>query len=118
MRREPPNCKPYNDLLARECGITTVAFGTPIPSNAWCHYCGFKAEARDHIVADSVGGAKAWWNLVPACIACNDEKADRQSCSCMFCMRAIALWHLGFRREGASYRDKRIRKKQNKRLEA
>ncbi len=112
MKREPPTCRPQDDRIARECGITPVAFGTPIPADAWCHYCQYQANTRDHVVPDSAGGAKAWWNLVPACLSCNDGKADRQACACMFCLRALALWHLGFRRTGQSYRDKRNRKKQ------
>lgn len=113
MKREPPRW-PHQDPVARECDVTPVAFGVPIPPNTWCHYCGFLANTRDHIVPDSVGGAKAWWNLVPACIDCNNGKAERQACACLFCLRAIALWHLGFRRTGASHRDKKNRNKRNR----
>lgn len=115
-RREPPTWTPDRDRLASACGITPVSFGKPIPPNTWCHYCGFLATTRDHVVADSAGGARAWWNLVPACADCNSTKADRQACSCMFCIRAIALWHFGYRREGATHRDKKHRNKANRRM--
>jgi hypothetical protein len=95
-----------------ECGITPVTFSEPIRPRTWCHYCGFLATTRDHIVPDSVGGARNWWNLVPACDDCNNAKADRQACTCMFCLRAIALRHLGYRRSGKSYRDKKNNRKQ------
>ena len=112
MKREPPTCKPWADPVAKECDITPVSFKNPVPPNTWCHYCGFLATSRDHVVPDSVGGAKAWWNLVPSCHDCNLGKADRQACSCEFCLRAIALWHLGFKRTGRSYRDRKNNRKQ------
>ena len=114
MRVIPPHCKPEHDRLATQCDITPVTFYTPIPSGTWCHYCGYLANTRDHIVPDSAGGSRAWWNLVPACQECNHAKADRQSCSCLFCLRAMALWAHGYRRAGASYRDKKNRHKANR----
>lgn len=102
-RREPPSCQPDDDPVARDCGITPVTFSRPV--DGWCHYCGFLATSRDHVVPDSVGGSRCWWNLVPSCDACNLGKADRQACACMFCVRAIALWYLGFRRTGKSWRE-------------
>jgi hypothetical protein len=107
VRREPPTCKPWLDHLVIECGITPVRFNSPIPPNTWCHYCGFLADSRDHIVPDSLDGSRHWWNLVPACKACNEAKDDRQACACLFCLRAMALWHLGFRRTGKSRREKK-----------
>ncbi len=97
--RRPPEWDPHTDSLARICKVQTVAFGSPLPPKTWCHYCGFLAQSRDHIIPDSIGGVSAWWNLVPSCHDCNNAKADRQACSCLFCLRAIALWGLGFRTE-------------------
>lgn len=116
--RRPPRGKAKDDALAQELDIQTVNYGEPIPPNTWCHYCGFLAQSRDHIVPVSAHGADAWWNLVPSCHACNDGKADRQACSCMFCLRAIALWHLGYRREGRTYREKKHLRKEKRRMEA
>lgn len=113
-RRRPPTWPPHTDRIAKECGVTTVTFNDPIPARAWCHYCGYLAESRDHVVPDSVGGARDWWNLVPACHACNGTKQDRQACACLYCLRAIALWHLGYRRKGQSYRERKIGKKQRR----
>ena len=111
MARRPPDWPRHTDQLAKTCRVEPLTFGKPIPPMTWCHYCEMLATTRDHIVPDSVGGARLWWNLVPSCAACNLQKADRQSCSCMFCLRAMALWSLGFRREGKSYRDKKNNRK-------
>lgn len=108
--KQPPTWRGAEDPLAVECGVQTISFKKPCPPGLPCHYCGEVANARDHIVADSIGGVDAWWNLVPACIPCNSTKADRQWCGCAFCLRAFALWHLGFRRTGISRGD-RIRKR-------
>ncbi len=105
--RRPPHWDRTTDHLAKDCGVETVSFSGPMPTGLTCHYCDDVATNRDHIVPDSVGGARLWWNLVPSCEPCNNSKADRQACSCMFCVRAIALWSLGFRREGKSYREKK-----------
>lgn len=96
--RHPPECEPWEDSLAQQCEITPVSYKQPIPPMTWCHYCGFLANSRDHIVPDSDRGLSAWWNLVPSCSTCNQAKATRQECSCLFCLRAMALWSLGFRR--------------------
>lgn len=110
--RRPPTWHPRTDDLARDCGVTTVSFNNPIPDETWCHYCGFLADSRDHIVADSVGGVDAWWNLVPSCKPCNEGKADRQSCACLFCLRAMALWSFGFKRIGSTRAEKKKRARQ------
>jgi len=110
MARKPPT-DPRVDTLAAECGVTPISFSSPIPPLTWCHYCGFLATSRDHIVPNSVGGVDAWWNLAPSCNQCNVAKADRQECSCLFCLRAMALWHLGFRRDGKTRAEKRRLKK-------
>lgn len=96
-RREPPTCKAWDDRLIILCDIYPVTFKKPIPPGVPCHYCGNESSTRDHIVPDAVGGVRTWWNLVPACWECNRDKADRQACSCLYCMRAMALWHLGYR---------------------
>jgi hypothetical protein len=114
--RTPPK-DPHTDHLANECGITVVSFKQPIADNVWCHYCGYLANTRDHIVPDSVGGQSAWWNLVPSCRECNESKGDRQACPCLFCLRAIALWHLGFRRSGAARGEKDRRRRERRRQE-
>lgn len=106
-RRQPPHWPPSTDHLARQCGVTTVTYTRPIEPMTWCHYCGDIADSRDHIVPDAVGGSSLWWNLVPSCVPCNTAKSDRQACACMFCIRAIALWSLGFRAPGASRGEKR-----------
>lgn len=97
--RQPPTWPRSRDPIAEELRIYTVTYKHPVPWWATCHYCGGRAENRDHIVPDSVGGVSTWWNLVPSCMACNQSKEDRQACSCLFCLRAIALWGLGFKRE-------------------
>lgn len=108
MNRRPPAGNPDRDGLAHACGITVVTFTRPLDAGIICHYCNeAESTTRDHIVPDSVGGSRQWWNLVPACAPCNGAKADRQSCSCLFCVRAIALWGLGFKARGKSYREKR-----------
>lgn len=64
---------------------------------AECHYCGVYMPARtwtwDHIVPKSVGGTRAQYNLVPACVACNSKKAgEMPTCLCGICKKAVALW--------------------------
>lgn len=113
--RRPPDHPRQTDALAKECGVSTVAFGEPIAGDAWCHYCGYAPDSRDHIVPNVAGGADAWWNLVPSCKGCNESKGDRQSCSCLFCLRAMALWHLGFRRLGMTRAEKKRRRKERAR---
>ena len=43
-----------------------------------CFYCGAKAQAADHIVPPSLGGLDSEENLIPACNACNEHKAERR----------------------------------------
>lgn len=43
-------------------------------SNVPCHFCGDRANTRDHLVPRSRGGAKISNNIVPACQACNGMK--------------------------------------------
>ena len=108
--RRPPDWIPAEDRLAQECGVQTVTFSRAVPPLTLCHYCGGFATTRDHIVPDSAGGSRQWWNLVPACVQYNTEKDVRQSCSCLFCLRAMALWSLGFRATGLSRYDKKRRR--------
>ena len=42
-----------------------------------CQYCGKKANTVDHVIPKSRGGSAAPNNLVAACLACNQKKADR-----------------------------------------
>lgn len=43
-----------------------------------CAYCGAAgANTIDHVLPRSRGGASSWTNLVAACMACNQDKADR-----------------------------------------
>jgi hypothetical protein len=108
-KRRPPEWAPATDRLAKQCGVTPVSFKKPIPPMTWCHYCDFLATTRDHVVPDAAGGADAWWNLVPSCVTCNSDKGTRQACSCMYCLRAIALWSLGFRATKLPRAEKRRR---------
>lgn len=112
-KRHPPHWRPGTDRIAQECSVIPVTYTQPIPAHARCHYCGTPAASRDHIVPDSAGGSRLWWNLVPACKPCNESKGDRQACACMFCIRALALWQLGFRRTGRSHRDRKNNYKRN-----
>jgi glutaredoxin len=114
MARKPPAGPPYRDTLATQCGVRTITYSKPIPPGTRCHYCGLLANTRDHIVPDTAGGSRSWWNLVPACADCNLAKADRQACACMFCVRAMALWHFGYRRTGQSWAEIKARKKANR----
>ena len=44
-----------------------------------CHYCRVAVgNTADHIVPKSIGGTRAKWNIVMACLHCNQEKADGQ----------------------------------------
>ncbi|HEY7814653.1 MAG TPA: HNH endonuclease [Nakamurella sp.] len=42
-----------------------------------CAYCGGPGDTVDHVVPQSRGGSGHWDNLVCACRACNNRKADR-----------------------------------------
>ena len=41
-----------------------------------CHYCGDRAETKDHILPRSKGGTKAFDNLEPACREGNSAKGN------------------------------------------
>lgn len=46
---------------------------------AWnheCAYCGAKATSLDHIVPRYKSGCSNWYNLIPACQPCNNNKAS------------------------------------------
>jgi 5-methylcytosine-specific restriction endonuclease McrA len=48
---------------------------------AWtgkCAYCGAQSQSIDHILARSRGGLHVTQNCVPACLACNGSKSDRE----------------------------------------
>jgi 5-methylcytosine-specific restriction endonuclease McrA len=42
-----------------------------------CGYCDKPGQNIDHIVPRSRGGKNEWTNVVWACVACNDRKADK-----------------------------------------
>lgn len=42
-----------------------------------CAYCGGHGDTVDHVIPRSRGGSGEWDNLVCACRACNNRKADR-----------------------------------------
>lgn len=59
-----------------------------------CHYCDKPARSRDHIVPEFAGGVDASFNVVPACIDCNGDKAWKiTTCSCTKCAESVA-WHI------------------------
>ena len=46
---------------------------------AWdhlCGYCGDAATSLDHIIPKFKSGSSNWYNLVPACQRCNNNKAS------------------------------------------
>lgn len=45
--------------------------------NDTCVYCGEKAETLDHIIPLSRGGYHIKENLVPCCLSCNRDKANK-----------------------------------------
>ncbi len=47
--------------------------------NFTCQYCGKKKDVltTDHVIPRSQGGKETWYNLVTACIRCNNKKGDR-----------------------------------------
>lgn len=56
-----------------------------------CHYCGKKVQpiTSDHIVPRALYGSNAPWNRVPACLPCNQLKADSwPTCECSKCSYA------------------------------
>lgn len=59
-----------------------------------CHYCKNHFETyeltRDHIVPKSKGGLNRVWNIVPACLKCNQEKGQQwPTCNCDFCRESV-----------------------------
>ena len=62
-----------------------------------CLYCGAASESIDHVHPRSRGGASVTENCVPACLACNGRKGDRDAftwdrqLSCYAPRRAMAL---------------------------
>ena len=44
-----------------------------------CIYCGRESESIDHILPRSKGGLSLTQNCVPACLACNGSKSDRDA---------------------------------------
>ncbi len=46
-----------------------------------CQYCGVRHAAAEltyeHVVPRSKGGTTDWENIVPACLKCNNKKADK-----------------------------------------
>ncbi len=42
-----------------------------------CHYCGGKAESKDHRIPIARGGDNHPLNLVPSCKECNNLKGQR-----------------------------------------
>lgn len=42
-----------------------------------CIYCGERSESIDHVHPRSRGGSSVTENCVPACLACNGHKSDR-----------------------------------------
>lgn len=59
-----------------------------------CHYCKQHFPAgtltQDHIVPKARGGLDRIWNIVAACLKCNQDKADKwPTCNCDFCRESI-----------------------------
>jgi len=44
-----------------------------------CIYCGKPSESIDHVLPRSKGGLSITENCVPACLACNGEKSNRNA---------------------------------------
>tara|TARA_Y100001968_G_scaffold319487_1_gene351097 strand:+ start:3131 stop:3541 length:411 start_codon:yes stop_codon:yes gene_type:complete len=44
-----------------------------------CIYCGKHSESIDHILPRSRGGLSITENCVPACLACNGDKSDKEA---------------------------------------
>jgi 5-methylcytosine-specific restriction endonuclease McrA len=62
-----------------------------------CHYCSaslnLESMTIEHIVPWSLGGRNAYFNLVPACCACNHDRGNsRHACSCARCRSAWARY--------------------------
>ncbi len=77
-----------------------------------CAYCGddfTRAQAlltRDHVVPVSRGGRDVWTNVVTACRACNEKKADRLLSECR--MQSHYLPYEPSLAEGMILRNRRI----------
>lgn len=57
-----------------------------------CHYCKLQLSeiTRDHIVPIAKGGSNQSWNIVPACLACNQAKAESwPTCACGVCRDSV-----------------------------
>ncbi len=61
--------------LSASVWLTCLAF-----FNGECAYCGCTHEklTGDHLIPRSKGGESIPENIVPACSACNSEKADKE----------------------------------------
>jgi 5-methylcytosine-specific restriction endonuclease McrA len=46
--------------------------------NHLCGYCGDTATSLDHIVPKFKSGSSNWYNLVPSCQRCNNNKASQE----------------------------------------
>ena len=44
-----------------------------------CIYCGKQSESIDHVLPRSQGGLSITENCVPACLACNGNKSDKEA---------------------------------------
>lgn len=71
-------------LLRRVGGKRSVKFSrinVAMRDNFSCQYCGEKLPLRkltyDHVTPRCQGGKTRWENIVCACSACNERKADR-----------------------------------------
>lgn len=95
----PPLPRFGRDPLGDELGMPSISLFGRMPVGQWCHYCKrFAATTRDHIVPRAAGGRDAFWNLVPACLACNEKKdQDPTTCTCLWCARAVRLFNEGHR---------------------
>lgn len=66
-----------------------------------CHYCGRRADTKDHIWPKALGGTNGLWNLVPACFDCNSAKgAAVPTCRCRKCAKATTHGRMIARRAG------------------
>ena len=66
--------KPYREPKVEDIAIRRAVLNR----DGWCcAYCGSEADTVDHILPESRGGEFTYHNLVAACFACNNKKADR-----------------------------------------
>ncbi len=78
-----------------------------------CLYCGeefWSTElTRDHVVPVSRGGTDSWDNVVTACRACNQKKADRSLAECdAIGLRLLAVPFVPNRAEGLILANRQI----------